>query len=279
MRVKMLPRILACLGITASTVLLGGEAWARRSHGCKHNALASCSVCAPAVPTTLLVPHQETVMQTFTKMVCEQTPVTTTVTRYHTELKTEQVPFTRFVCEQVPVQTTRMVYHTEMQTLQRPVTQFVCETNIEPRTTTFRIPKCEIVPQQVTSYVCEPVQTTTIIKQCYTVMKPIQRTIYKPNPVTTIVNKTVTRFVPQCVTVQQPVTTPERIVEQHGEYVTRLVPVCARQGIADIAGRTDRQCPAVTPSRANAACVERRSSRRRPTSRGRFAGRSITRAM
>lgn len=128
---------------------------------------------------------------------CVQVPVTTMVTQYRTEMRTENVPVTRMVSEVVNV----------------------------PRTITFCELVQETVNKSVTRYVCEP---ATVVERRYRPVpttKMVERTLYHASCSTEMIDKIVTRMVPQCVTENVPVTQMHPVIETKVCYENQKVPV------------------------------------------------------
>lgn len=113
----------------------------------------------------------------------------------------------------VPTTTYKSVMHTVYDQQPRVVTQ----TRYRTEMATEQVP--------VTRTIMEPVMTTKVVRQPYTVCETVPSTIYTPVCETRIVNKTITRYVPTQVTEQVPVTRYHKVMETQGMYVTRKVPV------------------------------------------------------
>lgn len=110
-------------------------------------------------------------------------------------------------------------------TTYQTVTQTVYEQ--QPRVVTQTRYRTEMATEQVpiTRTIMEPVMTTRMVKQPYTVCEQVPSTIYTPVCENQIVNKTITRMVPTQVTEQVPVTRYHKVMETQGMYVTRKVPI------------------------------------------------------
>lgn len=113
----------------------------------------------------------------------------------------------------VPTTTYKSVMHTVYEQQPRVVTQ----TRYRTEMATEQVP--------VTRTIMEPVMTTRMVKQPYTVCEQVPSTIYTPVCETQVVNKTITRMVATQVTEQVPVTRYHKVMETQGSYVTRKVPV------------------------------------------------------